>query len=165
MRVTYGRELKLKEYLDSIGVNSYVPMHYINNLKSENKRKLVPIIRNLIFVQSTRSTLDEIKANNTIPPTRYVIDRAKQEPMVVPNQAMNDFIKVTNASDDNIIYLTDIDPMLGKGDKVRVTDGIFKGVEGEILRLKRDRRVVVSIKGIIAVATTYIHQSKLEKIQ
>lgn len=34
-----------------------------------------------------------------------------------------------------------------EGDRVRVTGGIFEGVEGEFVRIKGDRRVVVSIRG------------------
>ena len=43
--------------------------------------------------------------------------------------------------------------------------GIFEGAEGTLLRIKGDRRVVVSIPGVIAVATANIHASLLEKIK
>lgn len=55
--------------------------------------------------------------------------------------------------------------MLKKGDKVRVLGGIFEGAEGTLKRIKGDRRVVVSIPGVIAVATANIHASLLEKIE
>ena len=55
--------------------------------------------------------------------------------------------------------------MLKKGDKVRITGGIFSGVEGVFVRVKGDRRVVVSIQGIMAVATAFIHPSLIEKIE
>ena len=45
-----------------------------------------------------------------------------------------------------------------------VTDGPFKGAEGHIRRIKKDRRLVVTIAGVVAVATTYIHPSMLKKI-
>ena len=51
-----------------------------------------------------------------------------------------------------------------KGERVRVTGGIFEGVEGEFIRVKNDRRVVVSIRGVMAVATTFIHPSLIEPI-
>jgi ribosomal protein L24 len=50
------------------------------------------------------------------------------------------------------------------GDRVVVTDGPFKGAEGHIRRIKKDRRLVVAIAGVVAVATTYIHPSMLKKI-
>jgi transcription antitermination factor NusG len=45
-----------------------------------------------------------------------------------------------------------------------VTDGPFKGAEGHIKRIKRDRRLIVSIDGVVAVATTYIHPKFLKKV-
>ena len=42
--------------------------------------------------------------------------------------------------------------------------GVFEGAEGVLVRVKGDRRVVVAIEGLVAVATTFIHPSMLEKI-
>jgi TonB-dependent SusC/RagA subfamily outer membrane receptor len=51
-----------------------------------------------------------------------------------------------------------------KGERVRVIDGRFKGLEGEIKRINGDHRLIVTIEGICAVATTYIPRCFLEKI-
>ena len=48
---------------------------------------------------------------------------------------------------------------------MRVTGGPFKGAEGHIKRIKRDRRLVVTIRGVVAVATTYIHPSLLRRVE
>ena len=45
---------------------------------------------------------------------------------------------------------------------MRVTDGVFKGAEGYVKRIKKDRRLVVSIRGVVAVATSYIPPQFLE---
>ena len=50
------------------------------------------------------------------------------------------------------------------GDKVEVLEGIFKGCKGEIMRVKGDRRLVVSIAGLVVVATAFIHPSLVRKI-
>ena len=52
-----------------------------------------------------------------------------------------------------------------KGDRVRITDGIFKGVEGEFVRVKGDRRVMVAVQGVMAVATAFVHPSIIEVIE
>ena len=49
------------------------------------------------------------------------------------------------------------------GDKVRVTGGPFKGAEGYIKRIRGNRRLIVALEGVIAVATTYIPGCFLEK--
>ena len=48
---------------------------------------------------------------------------------------------------------------------MRVTDGPFRGAEGSIQRIHGDRRLLVSIRGICAVATTYIPKAFLEEIK
>lgn len=62
IRVTYSREMALKEYLDRCRMESFIPMSYKEVIKGERKvRKLVPVIHNLVFVRSTREKLDEMK--------------------------------------------------------------------------------------------------------
>ena len=55
---------------------------------------------------------------------------------------------------------------LSKGIKVRITGGEFEGQEGIFLKVKgaRDRRVVVEIQGVIAVAMATIHPDLIEVI-
>ena len=47
---------------------------------------------------------------------------------------------------------------------VRVTEGPFRGAEGYVKRIRRDRRLLVSIEGIVAVATAFIEPQFLEEI-
>lgn len=42
--------------------------------------------------------------------------------------------------------------------------GFSEGVEGEFVRVKGDRRVVVSIQGVMAIATAFIHPSLIEPV-
>ena len=63
-----------------------------------------------------------------------------------------------------LLYLDPSEPALRKGTRVRIIGGVFAGVEGEFVRVRNDRRVVVSIDGVMAVATTFIHPSLVEPI-
>jgi transcription antitermination factor NusG len=51
------------------------------------------------------------------------------------------------------------------GDKVRVLEGPLKGAEGYIKRIRKDRRLLVSIEGFIAVATSFIPPQFLAKAE
>ncbi len=66
--------------------------------------------------------------------------------------------------DQQVIYLPPTEYSMQKGDRVRITGGVFEGVEGIFVRVKGDRRVVVSIQGVMAVATTFIHPSLIVPI-
>ena len=67
-------------------------------------------------------------------------------------------------SDGQIVYLDPTIVSLREGDRVRIVGGVFSGVEGIFIRIKGDRRVVVSIEGIMAVATAFVHPSLIEPV-
>ena len=165
IRVTYNRELKVKADLDERGIENFVPMQYKHMRKGcKIVKKLVPTIHNLIFVLIDKKSMVEYKATTTLP-IRYIMDREKHVPMVIPRRQMDNFIAVAGSYDEQLIYIENDPGTLKKGDKVRVLGGIFEGAEGTLMRIKGDRRVVVSIPGVIAVATANIHASLLEKIK
>lgn len=167
LRITYSRELALKEYLDSEQIENFIPMHYEYVVRDERKiRKLVPVVHNLIFVRSTRKRVDEIKNTMGVRlPIRYIMNRETRLPITVPESQMHSFIAVAGNYDQHVIYLDPATISFKKGDRVRITGGLFEGVEGEFVRIKGDRRVVVSIQGVMAIATTFIHPSLIEPIR
>jgi transcription antitermination factor NusG len=167
LRITYNRALKCKENLDKQGIKNFIPMHYVEDTKGiKKKRKLVPVVQNLIFVYTTKSTIDQIKQNTDLASfVRYMMDKATGKPMIVPNKQMQDFIAIAGSNNEQIIYLSATEIPLKRGDKVRITKGIWAGIEGEFLRIKGDRRIVVVIQGIMAVATVFIHPSWLEVVE
>ena len=81
----------------------------------------------------------------------------------IPDREMEVFRFVVTAGREGLEVLGDDRPEYHEGDRVVVTGGPFKGAEGHIKRIKRDRRLVVAIRGVVAVATTYIHPSLLKK--
>ena len=128
-------------------------------------RQLVPLIHNLVFVRSTREKLDEIKRDISLKvPIRYIMDRETRRPLVVPDRQMHSFIAVAGAYDEQIVYLDPTIVSLREGDRVRIVGGVFSGVEGIFIRIKGDRRVVVSIEGVMAVATAFVHPSLIEPV-
>ncbi len=164
IRVTYGREMKLKKLLDPLQIENFIPMCYQMDAEKQT-RILVPAIHNLIFIKSSRIELDQIKIQvENCTPMRYIIDPSTHLPMIVSETAMRNFIAVASMIDEDLIYLDPCKSNFTQGDRVRITEGLFAGVEGEIRRIKRNRRVVVSIRGIVAVATAFIEPAFLEKI-
>ena len=147
LRITYSRELALKNYLDSKQIENFIPMRYEYIVRNECKiRKLVPAIHNLVF------------------PIRYIMDCETQQPITIPDVQMRSFIAVAGNCDQQVVYLDPTTINLKRGQRVRITGGVFEGVEGEFVRIKDDRRVVVVIQGLMAVATAFIHPSLIEQI-
>ena len=166
VRVTYSRELALKEFLDKENIENFIPMHYEYIIRNGRRvRKLVPAIHNLVFIRSTRACIDEIKNNLALNiPVRYIMNRETRQPVIIPDVQMRSFILVAGTYDEAVIYVEPEELKLVKGTKVRITGGVFEGAVGEFVRLRHDRRVVVNIEGVMAVATTFIHSSLIEPI-
>lgn len=84
-----------------------------------------------------------------------------------PDDQMRHFMAVTATYDEQLLYLDPAEINLQQGDLVRITQGIFTGVVGRFLRIKggRSRRVVVSVQGVMAVATAALPASFVEKIE
>lgn len=164
IRVSYGRVMKLSAWLEEAGIEHFVPMARKTVVKDGREVTMtVPAVSNLCFVHSSKSVLDAFIASlGENRPVHYIWDKATRNPIVVADKAMSDFIQISRAMSDDVLYLKDITAKLKAGRKVRVLEGPFKGVEGVVLRVKRSRRVIVDFHGLLAVATTYVNPSDLE---
>ena len=160
-----SKAAKISDYLKSTDIEYFYPMSYqerrIRN-SERTKRFLQPIFRNLLFVKSTKSKLDpilrEIKLKFGITSDLYYRYRDGEESkiIVVPVAVMRNFISVVCAVEEPIIYFSNTDVDLAKGTRVRINGGVFVGVEGIFMRVKGDRRVVVSLPNLFSVATAFV---------
>ena len=168
MRVTYHRELRIKEQLDALGVDNFVPMHYDLSDSSDGPRKtLVPAIHNLIFVHASQEILTHLKMHRKeFEPMRYMMRTSSdghKELLYVPDRQMEDFMRVASAQDASVIFL-DARDNSNMGRRVRITVGRFKGVEGVIKRIKKNKYFLIQIDGVAAVAITYVPADCLEPV-
>lgn len=169
MRVTYHREMKIKSMLDESSIENFVPMQYVLvETKSEGKKRMLqPAIHNLVFVRSTQETLTHLKmTHKEFAPMRYMMKRPLDntqapEIMTIPDEQMSNFMKVASIQDDRVFFLNYDELRNNMGKRVRVTDGFFSGVEGIIKRINRNKRVVVQLEGLAAVAIAFIPSSQL----
>ena len=190
LRVSYSRELKVQDRLNELGVKTFVPMMWRRcpvkpGMTTGNpgmttgkpttpslpaptgnpSRRLVPAVGNLCFAYSTRAELEDfIRGYGDTSPVHFYWDRTANKPLTVPEKAMNDFIAVSSTLDEDLIYITEITSKLREGQTVKVKEGPFKGVEGKVVRIRKSRRILVELPGMLAVATTYIQPEYLEII-
>lgn len=72
------------------------------------------------------------------------------------------FVKSRNVDDG--FYLDNPNVVVEKGKPVEIVCGEYAGVRGTILRILRDRKVVVSLNGIVAVAISGIPFAWMKEI-
>lgn len=167
IRVSYGRVLKFSAQLQELGVEHFVPMCTKKVVKNGKTVVMtVPAVSNLCFIRTTKAYLNDLfQGMGEDRHVHFMWDKSTRNPITVSDKAMADFIQVCQVMNDDTLYLKDITSKLHEGQRVRVTDGPFKGVEGTILRIKRSRRVVVELPGLLAVATNYIDPRSLEVVE
>lgn len=162
-----GRDLEGERGRDLEGecdVRCFVPMHTVERYtggKLEYSRE--QLVKSLLFVQCTPETLSRMRAKFSGQLTPYY-DSVEGKYLVVPDRQMDAFIALCDFKDSGLEYLGQDEGKYHLGDKVRVTEGVFKGLEGHIKRIRHDRRLVVTIDGIAAFATGFIPPAFLEVI-
>ena len=166
MRATYRRELEAMHLLEKANFGCFIPMQYKISIRRGRKvRALVPVIRNLVFVHARHSEVQRFKSQITY--LQYITDTRSGQKIIIPDHDMQRFIAVAGTYNDHLLYFQPEELNLSKGTKVRITGGDFEGQEGVFLKVKgvRDRRVVIAIQGIIAVALATIHPDLIEVIE
>lgn len=165
MRATYGRTLKAREFLSEKGIKTFVPMRYAAEVTGmRSVKKLVPVMPNIIFVYTEPNVIKEVKKKADY--LQYITNGRTGDKITVPIKDMERFIAACGTYDEHLLWLHENDINIEKGKSVRITGGIFKGQEGILMKVKgaRDKRVVVIIKGVMAVALASIHPSLIELI-
>lgn len=164
LRITYCRELKVQKALEEEGIRTFIPMRRIREEKGGKVvHKTVPAINNLVFAYSDQQTLYHyLLSEGDTSMTRFIWDRVTRQPLVIPDKQMEDFIRVCDTSADEALFLSELNENLRTGTRVRVVFGPLAGVEGRVVRIRKSRRILVEIPGVLAVAGTYVPVDYLE---
>ena len=128
-----------------------------------------PLVTSLLFVYATTAEIAEIDKLLREPTAMgrakgFVYKTADFTTFAtIPAKQMEQFRLVVDSGAGGLEFFADGDfTRYKQGSRVRVTSGPMKGAEGYIKRIRRDRRLLVCIEGIIAVATSYIPPEQLE---
>lgn len=141
---------------------SYRPMKLAEHYTEGGMEyKEEPILPNLLFVRTTGRNLREIQRLSNNRGHAYCLP-GTNIPAPIGDREMEIFMLVVKKGAQK---LECVNFPIDKGDRVRVTDGIFKGAEGYIRRVHGSRRFVVAIEGVVAVAVTHIPRQFLERVE
>lgn len=168
LKVFYNKVFAIEELLLKKKIKCYIPCETVKVLKQDGtKKKNVrkPVINSLLFFHSETYIAKEIQkilTDKVILYTRQI--DFKKIPLAIPEREMNIFMLVTSSGEKGLEYFDTDNPKFYQGDHVKVIDGTFKGAEGYICRIKKNHRLIITVHGVCAVATSYIPQAFLKKI-
>lgn len=156
MRDLKRANAKLPAYklLEEFHIKVFTPMVWKVVLsKGKTTRKEVPYLSDLVFVYSSRRTLDPIVTR--VPTLQYrFVKGGKRMPMTVRNEDMDRFIKAVDTMNHPCFYTPEeIKPsMIGK--KVRIVGGPLDGCEGRLQKMRgaHTKRLFVELPNLLTAA-------------
>ena len=128
-----------------------------NGIVKEEK----PTVSGLVFLQGETKKL-QIFLQTNFPQYHLVNNCATGKPASIPNSIMKPFMTVMKTEPENITFLHD--PFIKFAHdhvRLRVLTGLFAGQEGYIVRIMRNRRLVMDLGGY-AVAISNVHNEDFE---
>jgi transcription antitermination factor NusG len=160
-RVKYRTEKMIKDFLKEEAIEHFIPFEKV--FMEQNGRRIQrekPVISCLIFVNTDYTTALSIPGKSGFG-VSYIHNNETKKFQVIPDKQMQDFMFLLDFS-ESVIRISNTN--LRRGDRVRVVKGDFAGIEGELVRIKGHKRVIVRLEGLFSLATTYIPCEYLEKI-
>mgnify|MGYP004632565373 CR=1 FL=1 len=178
LRVSYGRIIKAKAFVETKGFECYVPMRY-KEVRKKGKKRIItkPLLPSFLFVHATAEQIEtllyeiKVSTNESRNLLSYYFDHTSQRqdnpdrnpPLTIQDEAMNNFIRLTSVKNPHIIPVTSNSIQFKLGDNVVVTEGEFKGVHGRVARIAGQQRVVVELFDGCLVATAYVPKETMRK--
>ena len=177
MRVTYGRIVKAKAFIEAKGIESYVPLHY-KEIWKQGKRRIItePLLPSFLFVHASAEQVDSLLQDKSIKPLEnrallsYYYDHTshceksptKNPPLVISDSAMDNFIRLASIHNPHIIPVTSENIKYKLGDEVVITEGDFKNIRGRVARIAGQQRVLVELFDGYLVATAYVPKNAMK---
>jgi len=174
MRVAYGQEKKVGNYLYEKGVEVFHPTWFKERTYGGQKKRVeVSIIPNALFVHSTMEILNLYVGKEPTPYLHYYYTKNHDsqgrrigngiKPIIIPDNQMETFMLWVKIDSNDKLFLNTNDFKFKTDDIVRVIHGPFKGLVGKVVRLKGQTRVGINLDNIGFISTAYIPKRFLEK--
>ena len=170
LRATYGREDAASQCLLNHGVYTYIAKRHVKRRVGDKTRLMLQsLIPNMVFAYTSAEHARELVRHT--PDLSYLefyynrLDRNADgfnPPLVIPEQEMENFILATRSHNEHMLLVAPGQCHFRSGERVRVTEGVFTGVEGRVARVAGQQRVVIQLTGIGLVTTAYVPTAFLE---
>lgn len=138
--------------------------HYTRRGRGGVKEEMLPTISGLVFLQGTPKSV-QCYLDRKFPPYHLCKNRSTGKTATIPDAQMQPFMKIMREDPTRIRILENpIDDYAAHNIRLRVLTGTFAGYEGYLIRINRDRKLVVDFGGM-AVAIGGIHKESFEEVK
>lgn len=152
-------EKKAEQRLREMGYTTYLPLQEKLHRWSDRWKKVdVPLFSSYIFAKICRKDVVPVRGAEGI---SFIISWGN-EPAIVPDNEIEAVRRVVDASVALSVMNTS---QLKKGQKVRIVDGQFAGLEGMLISDCEGGNFCISITGLNVALVMQIEQALLEPVQ
>lgn len=152
VRLFSSNLLKARGYFDEKAVEYFVPMQYYDyeDENGRHKRKLRPVVSNLIFVKKTMTThaMAELIHESDIKMAVITKSRENREYYEIPPKQMSDFQTMCNPELQMRKFLSSDEAKLKVGTPVLVSHGPLKGLTGRLVRQSHKYFLLKEVPGM-----------------
>jgi transcription antitermination factor NusG len=171
-RASYGREDKASDYIVEDGTFVYIAKRYVRKIvNGKPKKVLETLIPNILFVYTTKEKAEEyVKNTPALSYLTYYYNHFEQDetnmnpPLTISCKEMENFMMATCNMSEHLKFVNESQCHFKGGEKVRVIDGTFAGVEGRVARVSGQQRVVLALSDIGLISTAYIPTAFIKPI-
>lgn len=152
-------EKKLHDDLMMRGVETYLPLK-AEKRKWSDRIKVIeePLLKGYLFVKvSNREYFDVLNSTGAV---CYVAFDGKAAS--IPDKQIQDLKHFVNVYNDNLFVTRE---RIAKGDQVRVSSGLLKGVTGEVVEIRGKKRIVLRFTSMGYCLHTDISMDEVEFIE
>lgn len=178
LRVSYGRIIKAKTYVECKGIDCFVPLRY-RQITKQGKKRIVtePLLPSFLFVHATCSQVETLFRKLNASTSRSLLSiyydhtsfredaPDKNPPLVISDSAMDNFIRLTSIKNPHVIPVTSENIMYKLGDEVVITEGEFMGIHGRVARIAGQQRVVMELFDGCLVATAHVPKAVMSQLR
>lgn len=135
-------EKRVKERLEQAGIENYLPMREVEFVRDGLVKRLeVPVITGCIFVRVSETNLPSVLLILGV----IALLQKERVPVVISDEQLDSF-KILNERAETLEIMNE---GLTVGSAIRVPQGELAGVQGELIEVVGERRVVVRIPYLI----------------
>lgn len=152
IRLFSNNQLRVGEFFKDQGMEFFIPMQYrvYEDEQGRPKKKLRPVVSNLIFVKKTITThaMHELVRQSQYKMSVITRDRQTREYYEIPAKQMFEFRAMCNPEIEMRKYVSSEEARHKAGAKVVVSHGPLKGLSGRLVRENRKYFLLKEVPGI-----------------
>ena len=176
LRIYFSGVQRILETADDFGqcgLETFVPKVYKLRKRPDGRetKELLPAVTDLIFVRAAESEIQDVIKEKKNEPARIRnvsfifrktgVYKDLSKIIDIPDRDMEIFQRAVSGNEEYIFYIKEADIAGKKSKPVTIVGGRFDKVEGEVIRVDKNRHVVVRLQDFLIAAITYIPSSNL----